>query len=101
MIVEYLRYTVPADRADAFVAAYAAARDPLLDSGYCTVFDLCRCVEDPTRFILRLEWTSAEDHMKRFRGSDAFRRFFAHVRPFVDLIDEMRHYDRIMVARPG
>lgn len=94
MIVEYLRYTVDAARQEAFIADYEAAKAPLLSSPYAVSFDLCQCVEDPSKFILRIEWTSAEDHLKGFRGSEAFRRFFAKIRPYVGDIEEMRHYAR-------
>ena len=93
MIVEYLRYTVPVDRQSDFVRDYVAAREPLLRSPYARAFEICRCTEDPSRFILRIEWTSAEDHLKGFRGSPEFREFFTHVQPYVGLIDEMRHYE--------
>lgn len=67
-----------------------------MSSPHFTSFDLCRCVEDPTQFTLRLEWTSAQDHMQVFRGSDEFRRFFALVKPFCEAIQEMRHYERLL-----
>ncbi|MFQ6547014.1 putative quinol monooxygenase [Aestuariibius sp. 2305UL40-4] len=95
MIVEYLRYRIDAARQDAFIAAYKAATEPLLASPYATAFDMARCVEDPSQFILRIEWTSAEDHLQRFRGSAEFRAFFAHVKPYVGDILEMRHYERL------
>lgn len=94
MIVEYLRYTVPADQQAVFMADYAAARAPLLQSPYATDFELCQCVDDPSQFIIRIAWTSAEDHMTKFRGSPEFRAFFAYVRPYVGMIDEMRHYEQ-------
>jgi quinol monooxygenase YgiN len=96
MIVEYIRYAVPEDRGNAFIEAYDAARAPLMASPHCTSFDLSRCVEDPTQFILRVEWTSAEDHMQGFRKSEEFRRFFALVKPFYEDIQEMRHYERLL-----
>ena len=95
MKVEYLRYGVDAARQSEFVEAYVASADALMSSPYCRAFELCRCDEDPSRFIVRIEWTSAEDHMQRFRKSEAFREFFAHVRPYVNDIDEMRHYTSI------
>ena len=94
MIVEYLRYEIDADRQAAFVAAYKAAEAPLLASPYATSFEICQCVDDPSQFILRIEWTSAEDHMQKFRGSDDFRAFFSHVQPYLKDIREMRHYER-------
>lgn len=98
MIVEYLRYSVPEGEGEAFVAAYAAAMVPLLQSPHALSFDLSRCVEDPGQFILRIEWSSAEDHMERFRGSPEFRAFFQHVRPYLGAIEEMRHYERLLGA---
>ena len=95
MIVEYLRYQIDSDRQEAFIAAYQAAKEPLLASPYALSFDICQCVEDPGEFILRIEWTSAEDHLQRFRGSDDFRALFAHIRPYLDDIVEMRHYERL------
>jgi heme-degrading monooxygenase HmoA len=92
MIVEYIRYTVPAERQEAFIRDYAAAKQPLMRSPYARGFDMCQCVEDPSKFFVRIEWTSADDHMKGFRGSDEFKAFFAHIRAYVGMIEEMRHY---------
>lgn len=93
MIVEYLRYTVPADQQAAFIRDYTAARAPLLQSSYARDFEMCQCVDDPSRFILRILWTSAEDHLQQFRASAEFRAFFAHIRPYLGMIEEMRHYE--------
>jgi len=94
MIVEYLRYTIPAERQADFIRDYAAAKEPLLRSPYAQSFEICQCVEDPTQFILRIEWSSSEDHLKRFRASDEFKEFFDYIRPYLQNIDEMRHYER-------
>ena len=95
MIVEYLRYEIPEPQREQFVADYRAAKVPLLQSPYALSFDICQCDEDPGQFILRIEWTSAEDHLGRFRGSPEFRAFFAHIKPYVGNILEMRHYERL------
>lgn len=92
MIVEYIRYEIDADRQDQFIADYRAASEPLLASPYALSFDMCQCVEDPTQFTLRIEWTSAEDHMNGFRGSAEFKAFFGHIKPYLKDIQEMRHY---------
>ena len=93
MTVEYLRYTIAADRQADFIRDYTAARGPLLQSPYAREFEMCQCVEDPSKFILRILWTSAEDHLTKFRASSEFRDFLAHIRPYVGMIDEMRHYE--------
>ncbi|MDX8353819.1 putative quinol monooxygenase [Cognatiyoonia sp. IB215182] len=96
MIVEYLRYEIDAERQDQFVADYRAASEPLLASPYATSFEMCQCVEDPSQFTLRIAWTSADDHLKRFRGSAEFREFFGHIKPYLGDIKEMRHYTQLI-----
>jgi quinol monooxygenase YgiN len=92
MIVEYLRYTIPQDRQAAFVQDYKAASIPLLRSSYAHAFELAQCTDDKTQFILRIEWSSADDHMKGFRNSPEFQEFFGHIKPYLSDINEMRHY---------
>lgn len=92
MIVEYLRYEIDEDRQQSFIEAYKAAAKPLLSSEYALSFDMCQCVEDPSHFILRINWTSADDHIRKFRGSKEFKAFFVHIRPYLNDIIEMRHY---------
>ncbi len=96
MTTEYLRYTIDAARQEAFLGDYRAAAAALMRSPYATAFDLCRCDEDASQFILKIEWTSAEDHLQRFRGSAEFRDFFAHIKPYLGDIAEMRHYTRLI-----
>jgi quinol monooxygenase YgiN len=101
MIIEYVRYRIPADRADQFIAAYATAGEVLRNSTHCLGYELSRCTEEPTSFILRIEWDSLEGHLDGFRKSAQFRDFLASVRPFIDDIEEMRHYERTVVQSPG
>lgn len=92
MIVEYIRYTVEAERAAAFVEAYAVAGKSLEASSHCHAYELSRCTEAPESFVLRIEWDSAEGHIEGFRKSAEFRAFFAAIKPYVKDIAEMRHY---------
>ena len=91
MIVEYIRYGI-AEAHDAFEQAYATAAAVLRESTHCLGYELSRCVDDPTRYILRIEWDSAEGHLQGFRRSPEFRTFYAAIAPYVSHIDEMRHY---------
>jgi hemoglobin len=98
MIVEYTRYRVADDQRSALERAYERAQSVLITSPYCLSYELSRCVEDPSSYILRIEWDSAEGHLKGFRGSPEFQTFFAAVRPFFNAIQEMRHYEVTRVA---
>lgn len=98
MIVEYIRYTLTTHAPDELIAAYARAGTHLDAAPECLDFDLAQCEEEPASLILRISWTSAEDHMKGFRGGPHFPPFLAEIRPFIPEIAEMRHYRPTGVA---
>ncbi|HXL60313.1 MAG TPA: hypothetical protein VN959_06505, partial [Mycobacterium sp.] len=62
---------------------------------YCLGHELSHCEEEPERFVLRIHWTSTDDHLGKFRPSEQFRRFFPPIRPYVDDIEEMQHYQPV------
>ncbi len=93
MTVEIIRYSVAAGREDEFEAAYGEAGRYLSESANCLGYEITRCVEEPSRYIVRIEWDSLEGHMDGFRKSRDFSKFFALARPFFDSIEEMRHYE--------
>jgi quinol monooxygenase YgiN len=93
MVVEYIRYSIDDPRAEAFEQAYREAGDSLAASEHCERYEVSRCSEDPTQHVVRIEWDSEEGHLSGFRQSPEFRSFFEAVRPFVNDIEEMRHYE--------
>ncbi|MFT3694197.1 MAG: antibiotic biosynthesis monooxygenase family protein [Kofleriaceae bacterium] len=98
MIVEYIRYTIDAARAESFMTAYETAGDSLRASSHCLGYELARCTEAPDSFILRIHWDSADGHLKGFRSSPEFKSFFAAIQPFVKDISEMRHYEITLIT---
>ncbi|MCP9486703.1 MAG: antibiotic biosynthesis monooxygenase [Gaiellaceae bacterium MAG52_C11] len=101
MIVEYTRYTIAPERREAFEAAYGEAAKALEESKHCQRYELTRCSEEPTRYVLRIEWDSVEGHLQGFRGSTDFRNFLGAVQPFFNDIEEMRHYEATGIAGEG
>ena len=93
MIVEYIRYTIPEAQRGVFEHTYEQAQTALLASPHCLRYELAQCVEEDDSYILRIEWDSLEGHLQGFRTSPEFRTFFVAVRPFVNNITEMRHYE--------
>lgn len=55
-------------------------------------YELTHCQEEPDRYILRIRWTSVEDHPQGFRRGEHFPAFFSANRPYVSSIEEMQHY---------
>jgi quinol monooxygenase YgiN len=98
MIVEYIRYSVPAERHEEFVAAYRDAALELDASQHCLGYELSRCHEEPQLYVIRIEWDSLAGHLQGFRSSPEFKSFFAKVRPFFEQIQEMHHYEVSQVA---
>ncbi|MEX5634064.1 antibiotic biosynthesis monooxygenase [Parafrankia sp. FMc2] len=101
MIVEYIRYRIPQGRSDEFEAAYGRASGSLRESPNCLGFELARCHENSDHYVLRIDWDSLDGHLKEFRGSDVFRGFLAEVGPYVEHIEEMRHYTPTAVGGTG
>jgi len=91
--VEYIRYDLIKHSGDDLIAAYKVAGESLRASPECLGFDLTRCEEAPSSFILRIRWTSTTDHLQKFRKGPHFPSFFAAIKAFVDEIAEMRHYE--------
>lgn len=75
--------------------AYKKASKQLENSEFCLGFELAQCEEEPGQFILRIEWTSVNDHLNGFRKAPEFGEFFRYVKPFFNNIEEMHHYHEI------
>lgn len=101
MIVEYIRYRVPADRAAEFEACYRAGATELEASSHCLRHEVARGVEEPENYIVRIEWDSMEGHLDGFRKSEGFGAFFAAVKPFFEEIEEMKHYEVVASTSAG
>ncbi|MEU6847297.1 antibiotic biosynthesis monooxygenase [Streptomyces sp. NPDC046716] len=99
--VEYIRYRIPEARSAEFLSAYTRAARFLAASPHCVAYELDRCEEDFEHFVLRIVWTSTEDHVEGFRTSELFPDFLAEIRPYVGNIDEMRHYKPTTVRGKG
>ncbi|GAB3790929.1 antibiotic biosynthesis monooxygenase family protein [Dyella agri] len=99
MIAEYIRYKIPPAQAARFEQDYVEAARGLDASTHCLGYELACCLDEPGSYILRIEWDSVEGHMQGFRNSAEFRAFFAAIKPYVDMIEEMRHYRATSVQR--
>ncbi|NUS15037.1 MAG: antibiotic biosynthesis monooxygenase [Streptomyces sp.] len=101
MIVEYIRYRIAAPQREEFEQAYLRAAVPLGLAEQCVDYELARCAEDPGAYVLRIRWTSAEDHLGGFRRGEHFAAFFAEIKAYVESVEEMRHYETTDVVGRG
>ena len=93
MIVEYIRYKIDTSRNDEFDDTYRRAGTLLDASPHCQRWEAARCVDEPDKQIVRIEWDSAEGHLQGFRQSPDVKPFLAATRPFFKDIEEMTHYE--------
>jgi len=93
MTPEILRYRIPHERAAAFTQAYASAGALLQRSPNCLGYELLHSAKDPELWLLTIRWDSAEGHLQGFRKSALFADFLALVRPFIENLLEMEHYE--------
>jgi heme-degrading monooxygenase HmoA len=91
-MIEYIRYRMPESDGDRFVEAYERAGEYLARSAHCRGWELRRGVEDPERFVVRIEWDSQAGHEQGFRESELFEPFLAHLRAYAPFREEMAHY---------
>lgn len=94
--IEIIRYDVPEEQRPSFETAYTKAGEFLKASPYCQGFEIINGTDEPQHYIIRIHWTSVEDHLQKFRNSDAFRSFFNLVKPFYNNIEEMKHYETLI-----
>lgn len=86
MVIEYIRYRVSPERLAGFESAYQEAADALRAAPRCVDYELSRGLDEPDSYVLRITWTSVEEHP-----------FLAGLKPFVE---ETRRYEA-KIAGPG
>jgi heme-degrading monooxygenase HmoA len=56
-----------------------------------------RCLEQPNRYVLLVEWETLEDHTVGFRGSAAYEEWRKLLHHFYDPFPSVEHFERILV----
>jgi len=101
MIVEIATIQVTAGKEESFIDAFRQAQRYLAASQHCLRYQLTRCIEEPGRFVLRIEWDSVEGHMEKFRGSPDYQDFRNLLYPNYASPPEILHYDEVLLPAPS
>lgn len=99
MILEHLAFRVRPNGQAAFERDWLRLRALLNNNPHCLQVLLQRCIEDPHRYIARIEWDSVAGHMESFRGSPDYRKFIEVFSPHIEGDAEMVHFENITL--PG
>lgn len=78
-----------------FEGAFRTAQSIIASmSGYRS-HQLRRCVENPGRYILLVDWETLEDHTVGFRGSPQYQEWRALLHHFYDPFPTVEHYEPV------
>ena len=82
MVIEHALIDVTPGEEPAFEAALEQARRVIAASPGFLGARVHRGVEQPSRYLLLVEWEHLDDHLVGFRQSDAFRQWRALLGPY-------------------
>ena len=97
MVLEIIRYLITSSQEQHFETDYGKAAEYLDSSPHALGYMLYRSGKESNRYVMMIEWDSAEGHLKGFRQSPDFGEFLALVKPYSEMIEEMEHYERTSV----
>ena len=92
MITEHALLDVVAGREDEFLDAMERAKGLMAASPGFLSLRVERGVEQPSRFLLLVEWERLEDHTEGFRASEAYQAWRAALHHFYDPFPEVEHF---------
>ena len=99
MILERAIFAVQPGSEQGFEAAMEQAKDVISQAGGFRSFRLQRGIEQPSTYLLLVEWDSVEDHMQGFRESELFVRWRELIGPYFAAPPEVEHYQAPVVTK--
>jgi heme-degrading monooxygenase HmoA len=82
MVLEVAEIKITPGQEDAFKEAYRGAREFVRVSPGLRSIRMTQGVENPSRFVLLIEWDSVEAHDQGFRQTDRFPKWREAIGPF-------------------
>jgi heme-degrading monooxygenase HmoA len=99
MVLEHAVLEVMPGQQAAFEEAFATAKALISAATGFRSVRLSRCVEEPNRYLLLVEWDRLEDHTIGFRGSTAYQEWRSLLHHFYDPFPTVEHYEDVTVVR--
>ena len=98
MILEHACLDVVPNREAAFEAAFGRAKTIIAAMPGFRSLRLDRCIEQPSRYLLLVEWDRLEDHTEGFRGSPEYEEWRALLHHFYDPFPTVEHFEPVTTA---
>jgi heme-degrading monooxygenase HmoA len=98
MVLEHALLDVLPSRESEFEAAFGEAKEIISSMPGFMSLRLSRCIEQPSRYLLLVEWDRLEDHTEGFRGSAEYEQWRALLHHFYDPFPTVEHYESVTTA---
>jgi heme-degrading monooxygenase HmoA len=98
VITEHALLPVRVGQEDQFIEAMDRAKSIIAASPGFISLRVSRCVENPSTFLLLVEWDSLEAHTEGFRGSDAYQEWRSMLHHFYDPFPVVEHFETVATA---
>jgi heme-degrading monooxygenase HmoA len=98
MILEHAVLDVREGSSGEFEATFDLAKSIIADSPGFRSLRLERCLEQPDRYVLLVEWESVEAHEVGFRQSPAYEEWRTLLHHFYPSRPTVQHYQRVLEA---
>ena len=99
MILEHAVFAITPGSEGKFEAAIDEAKQLLAATEGFRSLTLRRGIEQPSTYLLLVEWDSVQDHMQGFRESELFLRWRELIGPFFAAAPEVEHYQAAVVTK--
>ena len=99
MVLEHAVLEVISGQEATFEEAFSTAKAIISAAPGFQSLRLSRCVENPSRYLLLVEWERLEDHIDGFRGSPAYQEWRTLLHHFYSPIPTVEHYEETAVIR--
>jgi heme-degrading monooxygenase HmoA len=95
MILEQAQLDVRPGEELEFESTFATAKHIISASPGFLSLRLSRCVEEPSKYLLLVEWESLESHTEGFRGSPAFQEWRRLLHHYYDPAPTVLHFEEV------
>src|ERR1700748_3936506 len=95
MILEVAVLNVIPGKEDEFLKAFSQAQGIISKMAGYISYQLKRCIENASRFILLVEWEKLTDHTESFRKSEEYQEWKSLLHHFYDPFPTVEHYEEL------
>ncbi|ADT89134.1 antibiotic biosynthesis monooxygenase [Vibrio sp. Vb2880] len=95
MILEVAVLDVKPEQEAQFEQSFAQAQQIIASMAGYVSHQLQRCMENPSRYILLVNWQTLEAHTEGFRQSAEYQQWRALLHHFYDPFPTVEHYQRV------